>query len=143
MASAEPVELPIPDYPIFVRRWLVIGREGGGLGCFVLHHWLMNDPFPLHDHGCFGMSVVLRGEFEEEYTSSLGPPKPRRRQLCAGHVVIRSPWAAHKFHIPAGRTVLTLYYGHPEFFRFRYWTGERWAAENTINREDFVHDNHH
>lgn len=125
-----------PNNPIFIRRWHGLDRQfkrgNYWTGMIHIHEWLLTDPYPHHDHGCFNISILVEGEMTEEYGSRLSNKPFRLRHLTAGDVIIRTPWASHNIRLPEGKTATTIYISHPEIYRFHYRCTDRWVREDTM-----------
>lgn len=94
----------------YLRRWFVIPRNKF-LNVY-LHHFQRSDGSPIpHDHPWLNLSIVLHGEYVEQWIQQGGIPRAVIRK--AGDIVFRLPWFAHRIEMAPGGQCWTLFITGP------------------------------
>jgi len=127
-----------PDFVIggqarpYLLRWWLIPRNpifNVYLHCFRRS----DDDRALHDHPWLNLSLLLRGRYIEHTIAAGGINL--RRELGAGELRIRSPWAAHRVELVDGEC-WTLFVTGPRLRRWGFHCPTRWVPWEAFTAPD-------
>lgn len=126
-----------PDFVIgptedpYLRRWWIIPRNRWFN--IYLHQMLHDDEDrALHDHPWWNVSIILRGGYLE-VTKGVGIGVYRLRSRTGGHVIVRSPRAAHRLMLAGALESWSLFITGPRVREWGFHCPKGW-----VHWEDFT-----